>query len=122
MKNNIRLLRIISTLDPRYGGPSRSIVDSSLSLASKGIEVDIVTNDPPESKFYKGNKINVINTGSKFFSKSFNPFLFFWVLKNKKKYSDYIIHGIWELNTLIAKILLKKKILCFYTWSIRSLF
>lgn len=109
MKNNIKLLRIISTLDPRYGGPSRSIVDSSVSLVMKGIKVDIVTNDPPGSKFYRGNKINVINIGSKFFSKSFNPFLFFWVLKNKKKYSDYIIHGIWEFNTIIAKILLKKK-------------
>ena len=52
MKKTVKLLRIISTLDPKYGGPSRAIIDNSLYLKSKGIEVDIVTNDPNDSKFY----------------------------------------------------------------------
>ena len=34
--------------------------------------------------------------------------LFFWLLKNRKNYDQFIIHGIWEFNTLIARILLKK--------------
>jgi glycosyltransferase involved in cell wall biosynthesis len=108
MKNTVKLLRIISTLDPKYGGPAGAIIDNSLYLKSKGIRVDIVTNDCENSNFYKDNKLRVINVGSKYFPKSFNPFLFFWILKNRYKYNNFVVHGIWELNTLIAKLLLKK--------------
>ena len=102
MKNRVRLLRIISTLNPKYGGPSKAIIDNSLYLKTKGIKVDIITNDPFGSKFYKGNKLKIINVGSKYLPISFNPFLFFWILKNKKKYNNFVVHGIWELNTIIA--------------------
>ena len=108
MKNTIKLLRIISSLNPKYGGPAAAIIDNSLYLKSKGIRVDIVTNDCENSNFYKGNKLRVVNVGSKYFPKSFNPFLFFWILKNRYKYDNFVIHGIWELNTLIAKLLLNK--------------
>ena len=53
MANSVKLLRIISTLDPRYGGPSKAIIDNSLYLVSKGIKVDIITNDLKNSNFYK---------------------------------------------------------------------
>ena len=108
MKNRVRLLRIISTLNPKYGGPSKAIIDNSLYLKTKGIKVDIITNDPFGSKFYKGNKLKIINVGRKYLPISFNPFLFFWILKNKKKYNNFVVHGIWELNTIIANLLLKK--------------
>ena len=108
MRDTVKLLRIISTLNPKYGGPSSAIIDNSLYLKSKGIKVDIITNDPKSSNFYKDNKLKVINIGSKYLPISFNPFLFFWILKNKGKYNNFVIHGIWELNTLIAKLLLKK--------------
>ncbi len=107
MANSVKLLRIISTLDPRYGGPSKAIIDNSLYLVSKGIKVDIITNDLKNSNFYKNSKINIINIGKKYFSKSFNPLLFFWILKNKHNYNRFIVHGIWELNTIVANLLLK---------------
>ena len=107
MANSVKLLRIISTLDPKYGGPSKAIIDNSLYLVSKGIKVDIITNDLKNSYFYKNSKIKIINIGKKYFSKSFNPLLFFWILKNKHKYNRFIVHGIWELNTIVANLLLK---------------
>ena len=71
MKNRVRLLRIISTLNPKYGGPSKAIIDNSLYLKTKGIKVDIITNDPFGSKFYKGNKLKIINVGRKYLPISF---------------------------------------------------
>ena len=63
MANSVKLLRIISTLDPKYGGPSKAIIDNSLYLVSKGIKVDIITNDLKNSYFYKNSKIKIINIG-----------------------------------------------------------
>ena len=113
MNNTVKLLRIISTLDPKFGGPSRAIIDNSLYLQSKGIIVDIVTNDLADTKFYKDKKIKVINVGSKYFPKSFNPLLFFWILKNRHNYNKFVVHGIWEFNTIVAKLLLKKNYFVF---------
>ena len=48
--------------------------------------------------------------------------LFYWLKNNRENYDAFIIHGIWQFNTLMAKLLLKKKVLCIFTWSIRSIF
>ena len=43
MKNNLKILRIIQTLDPKWGGPAHAIIDSSIILQKKGFDVDILT-------------------------------------------------------------------------------
>ena len=109
-KKKIKILRIISTLNPKYGGPSKAIIDSSIVLAQKGFHVDILTCDGKNEVFFKSKKIKIINKGPSFFGTYwFNPKLFFWLKKNKDKYSSFIIHGIWQFKTLLARLLIKKK-------------
>jgi glycosyltransferase involved in cell wall biosynthesis len=108
-----KILRIINSLNPKYGGPAVAIIDSSVELINNGHEVDILTNDPENSNFHKIKKIKVINLGSGIGNYSFNYKLFLWLIKNKNKYDNFIIHGIWEFHTLIARILLKKKYFVF---------
>lgn len=108
MKKKIRILRIISSLDPKYGGPSKTIIDSSEILKKQGFKIDILTSDRKDSNFFKSKKINIINKGPAIGNYRLNFKLFFWLLKNRKNYDQFIIHGIWEFNTLIARILLKK--------------
>ena len=109
-KKKIKILRIISTLNPKYGGPSKAIIDSSIVLAQKGFHVDILTCDRKNEVFFKSKKIKIINKGPSYFGTYwFNPKLFFWLKKNKDKYSSFIIHGIWQFKTLLARLLIKKK-------------
>ena len=107
MKKKIKILRIISSLNPKYGGPSKTIIDSSLSLIKEGFKVDILTNDLKKSNFFKSRYINIINKGPALGNYRFNLRLFFWLLKNRNSYDMFIVHGIWEFNTLICRILLK---------------
>jgi len=109
IKANKKILRIITTLDPSYGGPSNAIISSTLMLKKKGYDVEILTSDLKNQTFYKKKDIKIYNIGSHFFSKSFNFNIFFWLLKNRFKYTHFVIHGIWEINSLAARILLKKK-------------
>ena len=108
-----KILRIINSLNPKYGGPAVAIIDSSVELIKNGHKVDILTNDPENSNFHKNKKIKVINLGLGVGNYSFNYKLILWLIKNKKKYDNFIIHGIWEFQTLIARILLKKKYFVF---------
>ena len=43
--NMIKILNIIQTLNPEYGGPATSLIDNSLMLSKKGFKVDILTYD-----------------------------------------------------------------------------
>lgn len=108
-----KLLRIISSLNPRYGGASKGVADSSVALTKQGFIVDILTTDNFSDNFLKSKKINVINLGPKIFG-YFSLKTFFWLKKNKDKYDHFIVEGIWEFNTLIARLLIKDK---FYVYT-----
>ena len=59
MKNNLKILRIIQTLNPEYGGPANAIIDSSIVLQEKGYKVDILTYDS-QDKIKNINKKKII--------------------------------------------------------------
>ena len=109
-KKKVKILRIISTLNPRYGGPSRAIIDSSMVLQKKGIKVDILTCDNEKEVFFKSNKIKIINKGPSLLGTYwFSLKLFFWLKRNEARYDAFIVHGIWQFKTLMARLLIKKK-------------
>ena len=108
-----KILRIIHSLDPKMGGPARAIIDSSIILSKQGFKVDILTADSKDSDFYRSKKIRIINKGPRIGRYGFNIKLFFWLLKHKHNYDFFIIHGVWQFYSLLARILLKKKYFVF---------
>ena len=108
MKKN-RILRIIHTLDPALGGPSNVIWDHSKMLVKYGYFVDILTSDKInklKSK-NKNKKIKIINRGPSLNKYGINIKLILWLFNNKNKYDYFIIHELWRIYTLLARILLK---------------
>ena len=118
MKKKINVLRIIPTIDPIFGGPSKTIVDSSIYLKENGFNVDILTGDQAGStkrnylkntRLLRSNKIKIINQGRHSFGNyCFNINQYKWLRNNKHKYDFIIVHGLWQFSTLMARILLKK--------------
>ena len=109
MNKKTKILRIIQTLDKSYGGPSNAIIDNSLALIKSGFKVDILTYDNKKNYYLNNKKIKVINKGPAYGRFTFSLNLLFWIIKNKKKYDLFIIHGIWHFSTLIARFILKNK-------------
>lgn len=109
MRNKHKILRIISSLDPKYGGPQAGILSSSNQLIKEGFKVDILTLDKKKINYPK-KKFRIINFNS-YIGKNykFSLKLFFWILKHQKNYDLFLIHGLWQFNTLLARVLLKKK-------------
>jgi glycosyltransferase involved in cell wall biosynthesis len=110
MKKKIKVLRLIPTLDPKWGGPVHALINSSIVLIRQGFEVDILTCDPKNSNFHKINKFKIINKGPGLFGNFlFSPRLFFWLLKNKEKYDFFLVHAIWDFKNIVMRIFFKKK-------------
>ena len=103
-----KILRIISTLDPKSGGPQASIIETSNELCKAGFLVDILTSDKENFHKNKSNKFNVIKLRINRRSYNFSFKIIQWLFNNKDKYDFFIIDGLWEFNSLIARIILKK--------------
>ena len=109
-KKKIKILRIIPTLDPDYGGPSKTTIETSIVLHNKGMKVDILTCDNEKKVFFKSNKIKIINKGPSLLERyCLNMKAFIWLKKNKKNYDAFIVHGVWTFLPLMARLLIKKK-------------
>ena len=104
-----KILRITTTLDPKFGGPSVGVLNLAKNLINNGFKVDIITIDKKKFSNIKLKNLRIINF--KIILEKTIDFVFhyFWLLKNKKKYNYFIIHGIWQFPTLLACIMLKKK-------------
>ena len=113
MKSDLKILRIIDTLSKNYGGPANTILDSSKTLSKKGFEVDILTYDTAKNKIIKPYNIKIFNLGSNYLNDFFNFKIIYWLIKNKHNYDYFIVHGIWRLKTLLARIILKKNYFVF---------
>tara|TARA_S200000501_G_scaffold116805_1_gene109753 strand:- start:5173 stop:6354 length:1182 start_codon:yes stop_codon:yes gene_type:complete len=112
-KRKIKILRIIQTLDKTYGGISNAIIDSSIQLKKKGFDVDILTYEKKNDYILSKEKIKVFNKGPAYGKFTFSISLLIWILKNKKNYDLFIIHGLWHFSTLIARFLLVGKYFVF---------
>ena len=114
MKRKKKILRIVTSLNPKYGGPSVGIIESSKHLVKHGFKVDIVTLNKKKISNIKIKDIKIINFSDylgEHFRFSFK--LFLWLLKSRKNYDNFIIHGLWQFPTLLARLLLKKKYFVF---------
>ena len=110
----IKILRIIPTLDPSYGGPSKATIDSSIELQKKNFDVDILTCDKKNGYFKNKKNIRVFNMGPSLLGTYWLSFkLFIWLKKNRKKYDIFIVHGIWQFISLSARLLLKNQYFIF---------
>ena len=114
MKNKIKILRIINTLNPQYGGPTNTIIQNSIQLIKKGFNVDILTNDPINSNYLKVNKkVKIINLGPAIGNFGFNLKQIIWLYKNKNNYDKFILHGLWDFKNILARLFLQKKYFVF---------
>jgi glycosyltransferase involved in cell wall biosynthesis len=105
----IRILRITQSLDIKLGGIANYILGSSIALSRRGFQVDILTYDNQKSFYFNKRKIKIINKGPAYGKFTFSFNLLFWLIKNKEKYDLFIIEGIWQFSTLIARLILKDK-------------
>jgi len=104
---NYKFLRIITSLNPKYGGPAKGIIDSSEDLISKGHNVTIVTLDKKAKNANKKSNFKIINfknyIGENY---KFSLNFFKWLFKKKNDFDFIIIHGLWQFPSLAARLLL----------------
>jgi len=96
----MKILRVITAMDPRTGGPSEGIRQIQKTLPNHGVKMDVVCCDEPDASWIheSGMKIHALGKGkgTYCYSKSLMP----WLEQNVRKYDKVIVDGLWQYHGL----------------------
>jgi glycosyltransferase involved in cell wall biosynthesis len=95
----VKILHIISSVNPAGGGPIEGIKQLGTTLVAQGHRVEIVSLDPPDAPFLAQAPLPVHALGPprlKYgFSRKFVP----WLRENASRYDAVIVNGIWQYHS-----------------------
>ncbi|MGK7394480.1 MAG: glycosyltransferase [Candidatus Cyclobacteriaceae bacterium M3_2C_046] len=94
----MRMLRVISTMDPLTGGPSQGIRNSIPALQKLGVESEVVSFDMPDASFLRNEAIKVHALGPSYSPWQYCPKFIPWLNKNYDRFDLIIVHGLWKYN------------------------
>ncbi len=97
----MKFLHVISSLDPKQGGPVEGIKQLCPALARQGVAVDVVCGDRPDAPWLAvGEFKNVYALGPSKFGYGYNGRLVGWLRDNAANYDAVIVEGIWQYHSL----------------------
>jgi len=112
LNNQLKILHIISTMDPKYGGPSQGIRNIIPHLYREGLIDDVLCMDDPEIDYGIEDSFKIIKLGHQITSFGYNKHIIKWLSSNLADYDIVLVQGIWQYqNYAVYNVInkLKKK-------------
>ncbi|MHB1021961.1 MAG: glycosyltransferase [Acidobacteriaceae bacterium] len=92
----MRILHIISTLDPKAGGPSTNVRRIVKSYAPMGHAGEVVTLDAADTPFLKEIGFTTHALGPISSVYAYNSKLLPWLQSNLEQFDGVVVHGLWQ--------------------------
>ena len=105
----MKILHVISSIDPRGGGPIEGIKQLIKPMCDNGIYVDIVSSDLPDAygladfKVYSSSATKIFTIGPSYLKYRYNPRLIPWLRLNAHNYDAVIVNGIWQYHSFAVR-------------------
>ena len=99
----MRLLHVIRTLNPVFGGPTDSVRMFVAAHQRRGNEVEVATLDDPAADFSKipGSEVHAFGPTKPNYH--YEPRLEKWLKENCRRFDGVIVNGIWQYHALAAR-------------------
>ena len=98
----LRILRIISSLNPEAGGPSEGIRQITPHLTRLGVASTVASLDPPSSEFLRDHSFKAIGLGPVFSGYRYRRHLPDQILTLARQHNLVIIHGLWQYHAFAS--------------------
>ncbi|WP_336093995.1 glycosyltransferase [Leeuwenhoekiella sp. CH_XMU1409-2] len=95
----MKILRVIVTMNPSYGGPCQGIRNSVPALRNLGIDTEVLSVDDPESDFLGNDDFLIHAVGPSRTKYSFTFKQDLWLKDNLHRYEAVLIHGLWQYSS-----------------------
>ena len=95
----LKILHVVSTLNPKYGGPVEGLKILVKAYNKNKINTEILCLDKKNSKWLKDRQLpKIFALGPSYFNYKLNFKILKWLNKNKKNYDAIIIDGVWQFH------------------------
>ena len=107
----MKLLHVITSMNPKTGGPCQGIRNLNPYLRNEGFEIDVVTFDENNADYEDDFRVFKVGKGKTPFY--YQPQFYNWLISNIENYDFISVHGIWQYHNYAVyraiKYLKKKK-------------
>lgn len=104
----IKILHVITSMDPKYGGMCQGIRNSIGHLDSNIIISDVVCLDEPNAAYLGSDNFKVIALGDKISPWAYSKHLFPWLIDHITEYQSVIVNGLWQYHGYAVRKALNK--------------
>jgi len=98
----LKILRVISSVNPAAGGPINGLINSTRELIKKGHCVEVLSLDDPLSPWVNDFDFPVISFKSSLGVYSYSQDFYKWLKENVSQYDVVIVHGLWQFHSYAA--------------------
>lgn len=98
----MKILRCVRSLAPETGGPTESIRQSSVALAARGHEVEVVSLDRSDSPWLAEFPVKVHGVGEGRGSYGYSSVYVPWLQDRHRQFDAVIVHGLWQYTSVGA--------------------
>jgi glycosyltransferase involved in cell wall biosynthesis len=95
----MKILHVISSVNPAGGGPIEGIRQLGTTLTSQGHGVEIASLDPPDAPYLAQSPLAVHPLGPPKFKYGYSPRFVPWLRANAGHYDAVIVNGIWQFHS-----------------------
>tara|TARA_R110001583_G_scaffold1285_1_gene10552 strand:- start:20480 stop:21628 length:1149 start_codon:yes stop_codon:yes gene_type:complete len=94
----MKILRVISSINPENGGPINGLVNSSEILVKKDHTINVLSLDDPQADYVKEFPFPVTCFKGSFGVLQYNKDFQLWLYENVANFDVVIIHGLWQFH------------------------
>ncbi|WP_244815429.1 glycosyltransferase [Caballeronia sp. Lep1P3] len=95
----MKILHLLSTIDPRAGGPIEGVLQSGLSMRAMGHEIEVVSLDAPDAPYLAGFALRLHALGPSRGFYGLCPRLVPWMREHAARFDAVIVNGLWQYHS-----------------------
>ncbi|QFY42054.1 glycosyltransferase [Candidatus Methylospira mobilis] len=104
----MKILRIISSMNPRSGGPSEGIRQLAVHMQASGHVTECLTADAADADWLAGQPLTIHALGPGRSGYAYCPAMGGWLRSHAHEYDAIIVSGLWQYHGLMARKVLTR--------------
>ncbi len=105
----MRVLHVIASMDPKYGGPAEGLRQYCRTANELGHQFEIASLDPPSAGFARNVSIPLHTLGPAYSTFWYGPRLARWLDAHAGQYDALVIHGLWQYHSIATRIAARRR-------------
>ena len=103
----MRLLHVISTLDPVAGGPVAGLLGMVDAGLRRDVDAEVLTMDSPAAAWLSSFPVRVAALGQGARGFAYAPAIGAWLLEHQSRFDAVIVHGLWQYQGIAVRRVLR---------------